>query len=207
MNRRDFLKGSGLATAAVFAPAVTLGWAIDKQPRLEPSIHVFGESPTWRGAQAVKLASDDVFARLCQDLRGQSYRVTQGERVGAAIFTDDVRHGVFHLTEQWNHGYIIESEYIVEHPPVFDVERFRRETNRWIRGTQLAMAGDEAHVPWVSAIEAFGGKRCVGMPFLPIGLVWAAHYLDEATGMVMRAVSQYDIVHAHVAVRWDVLCG
>lgn len=195
MNRRSFLQRAGLGVAAVpFVPVSVgaFGWKTEDTPKLGAGVHVLGEVPTDRAARLVKMLSDDVFERLCRNLRNRNFRVTTGERIGE----DD-------LAEQWNTGRRVSLDYASDTPPVFPVAQFRESTDRWVRGHVMSTdvkLGAPTH-------EAFSGMHVMGMAFLPLGLLWCAHYVDESTGTVMRAVSQFDVVMGDLTVRWDVLCG
>ena len=39
------------------------------------------------------------------------------------------------------------------------------------------------------------------------GLLWSAHYIDEDTGLAMRAASVWDPMTDRFICRWGVLCG
>lgn len=142
--------------------------------------------PTRSTSRRVKALSDDVFARLVLGAAGRTFRLIEADD---AVDCPDI--------QQWHTGYELDLE-----DPRVDLERFRSFTDRWYQGKQLYI-GPEGVPPE----EMFMDRLVVGRPVLPAGLLWAAHYVDEQTGLVMRAVADHSIVHEHTLCRWDVICG
>lgn len=206
MNRRTFLHGGLAAAAAVpFAPIVVgaFGWPTwEREPVPGATVHVLGAPAKDRYSRLVKMLSDDVFDRLCRAVGGRSYAVTQAERIGEV---SAARFRSVTMTHQWNTDWRASFGHVAEQPLPFPLLAFRERTNRWMPGfSAFGTDQDDLRKP---AREAFGSSSAVGMPFLPRGVLWQAHYLDGRTGMVMRAVGAVDIVKDDIMVRWDVLCG
>lgn len=196
MNRRSFLQRAGATAAtaaAVTALPMTAFAGVPVPPPIEPvRVHVLGMPVVDASQRFVKMMSDDVFERTLSALRGRSFQLTNGERVGE-----------YSINAMWNNSIKVDSIYACEHPDRFDIEEFRRETNGWMLGCTMCPGGGGT-----PAAEAFGPRITqVGLPFLPVGLLWAAHYIDEGTGFAMRAVAQHEIYFDRLLARWDVLCG
>lgn len=187
-----------LASEAPPAPAVQ--FSKDAFTRvmapLDP-VHVFGPmgSDTYfqRFARAL---SDDVFGRLLAAFKGRSLYLADAQYVG-----ERADNGIV-LTNQWNTGYEVDSSYLSDRPPVFDLDRFRAYTDCWIGGRVLCIGGDKTPTR-----EAFKDARVTGLPVLPRGVRWAALYLDETTGVAMRAIGDLNVMLDQHVFRWDVICG
>lgn len=206
MNRRSFLTAGMVGVPALIARAhiaeerVGLSGGPDGALNsYRPYYHVLGPDPVDGAQRLTKALSDDVFERARAELKGRSYRLTSGQRLG------DID-----ITNQWHIMIDVGDEYATDRPPEFPLEMFRRATSGWQRGNVGYRSGinlgfaDESGTP---TLEAFKDARAVGQPILPSGVVWAAHYLDEESGFTMRAVSQFQVMTALLTLRWDVLCG
>lgn len=189
-------------TAPTPLPPLPLLPSISRDPAVDSlGVHVIGPELDTPFGIFIRQLSDDVFRRLIAEF--PSVRVINGRRVGHT--EDVVEHGrvaSYCLTEQWNTGTEIGGEFLNgRHLVNFDLERFRHRTSHWERGLVLCMGG------LIPTREAFAPAAVVGLPELPLGLAWAAHYLDERTGAAMRVVSDYEVQWDHAVVRYDVLVG
>lgn len=211
MKRREFFK----LGAAAGLPAV--GWATvrhvtTERPPLPDSVRVLGSEVTGPDQRLFKGLSDDVFERLRAAFRAtwphRSLRVVTAERHGEAV-----AEGA--LNTAWNTSYKLPTAFTADAPPFFPLAHFQWSTAQWIRGTVMApncltygydgwKQPSEAVVP---VEEMFGDVRVIGMPRLPDGLPWRAHYIDEDTGLVMRALYTLDIYTDEYLARWDVITG
>lgn len=130
------------------------------------------------------------FDQLCRDLIpfGKTFRVVDGYRVGD--------RGVTH---QWNTGWSYNLGAMTHRPDEFD--RFLTAMSGWSLGNMLVKGGP------VKALDAFGPRTLMAMPPLPFGLTWAANYLEEQSGVVMRGLAIADVMTDEHTLRFDVLCG
>ena len=213
MNRRGFMKSgmaastfAGLALAGKVDPV--LARIMDEPPTVpRPGIHILGPEAVGADGRLMRGLSDDVFERLIQAYRrvwlpvGRTLRCVDLSRPGDHTIEGELR-------EQWNTSWVMAAAFTTDHPPYFDLAAFRGATNRWIRGTWMCPEryGVVPDVPPPVA-EMFGAARIIGMPILPSGLLWAAHYVDEDTGLVMRALFDYKANVDEFLMRWDVVCG
>ena len=201
MLTRRSLRSSGVALASVVGPLYAVsaearaipdyarGWPEPKPTPFNP-VHVLGPKPTDDTQRLVRVLSDDVFDRLrraCPRL----VRLTTAEKMGEAVDWVGVK--------QANTSYTLNSME-VENP--LDLERFRLCTDCWVVGLVISPGPG-----WANAAELFKDARLVGLPWLPEGMVWRAHYLDETTGWAMRALAAYDLTLDQLVMRWDVLYG
>lgn len=216
MNRRQFIRiGSATAAAAAVPLTSSIKGPLGEFVLVEPasvaaSVHVLGPEPTTPDQRFFKGLSDDVFERLRSAFRekwsSRTMRVVVAEDMGDAVL-----EGV--LQFQWNTSYKLHASFTSDRPPYFPIDHFRWATNRWITGScmcpEFPVYGDwspPSNQP-VPIAEMFGKARIVGMPRLPHGLIWQAHYIDEDTGLVMRAVASYEVQMDEYLARWDVIVG
>lgn len=195
MSRRGFLLSTSLVPCAA-----SVQWKALKRsdaPTLHDGVHILGPTPVSDDAILVRAMSDDVFERLRRAVRGRTLQVVPGTRVVLAY--------------QWNTsvemGFIDIDHF---HRVGFPLSWFRWATDTCPRGAACCPArplygADLFSVPDPDPAQVFAELRSVGMPILPSGLTWAAHYMDEDTGMVMRVVALADILVDELVVRWDVI--
>lgn len=207
MNRRGFLQAAGMSSAAIAAlssmpkpvyASKQLAEPPDTMTEIRFGAHRLGPTPQSSTERLIVGMSDSVFRRLCEALDGKTYRMTQCEHVGDKVG----RSGV--ITDHWHNGFTLNLAYASAHaaPPFEFYEDFVAATSEWYQGLQLCLGPGDT-----TPLEAFGAKSFVGLPTLPIGLIWSGHYIDERTGMAMRAMAQYDIWTNTGTCRWDVICG
>lgn len=224
VTRRVLLGGVGASVAAlVIGPwgevdgspmpgqAAAPSDAFGRAAHQPATVHVLGGTqPTTETTRVIRQLSDDVFERLRRVFVGRTVRVTQAQRVG------DIQDGVM-MTQQWNTGALMPL-HVLDITPAH-VALFRRRTDWWWN-SPLCRALEthlELGVNWLDlpppapgatlAAHAFAGTAHVGQLFLPAGGLWTAHYLDEASGVLMRVVAMYDINTDQALLRYDVLCG
>lgn len=108
------------------------------------------------------------------------------------------------LDIQLARGYRIQSQYLTDLGEYFELGHFEFETNGWVRGATLMYGrmDDGAH-----PARVYGAYRQCGMLHLPQGLPFAAHYIHEPSGLVMRAVADEDLAYDTLTIRWDLLLG
>lgn len=197
LTRRRFLTRVGVAGAGALAGMPLPRWPVQEHDAgALPEVAVLGApSPDGVLGQLVRGLSDDVFERLRHAVHGRSFRVLTTDRAGTQATANSV------ILEQANTGFECDPIYLSDTAPVFDLARFRRLTDRWTRGCELCIGsgGDAA--------ELFAAAQVVRMPVLPLGPRWAAHYVDEKTGLVMRALMDYNLETDVYVFRWDVLYG
>lgn len=202
MNRRAFLGGaaaSPLALVVAAAPS-NFGWPVAAPlPSLPASAHVLGPEPTDSTQRLVRMMSDDVFTQLVTRFRraypAKALRVVEGQYLGDRG-----------LAVMWHAAVEVDGSYAGDRPPEFPLTDFRARTASWCQGPMLCFGSPSPeHATPITTM--FDGRTRVGMGILPAGLLWAAHYLDEDTGLAMRAVAQFQIQTDRIAARWDVLCG
>ena len=102
----------------------------------------------------------------------------------------------------------LSGEYMSEHPTELNIKQFRVETDHWVMGPIVCFnnrLAAEQYPPNAHVILA--RKTTVALLVLPQGLEWAANYVDETTGMAMRALCDWDLCRDQLMLRWDVLCG
>lgn len=213
MNRRDFVKTTGSVLALSSVPLVPR-WTFSQKDRVidplsqrkpaQGTLAMLGYLPEGDVERYLfRALSDDVFERAMAALRGQSYRLVTGQRVGEAFALPagrDTREAVT-LTHQFNTDWQMDSRDLGR-DVIFDLTRFRSHTNHW----RDCLAIDYVH-PTIATDAAFNGRRLMGLPMLPSGLLGTAHYIDEATGLTMRALMAFQVLDDHYTMRWDVLCG
>lgn len=212
MKRREFFRLGAAAGAAAGLPAV--GWATvrhvtTERPPLPASVRVLGSEVTGPDHRLFKGLSDDVFERLRGGFRARwpyrALRVVTAEQQGEAV-----AEGYLHTA--WNTSYKLPTAFTADTPPFFPLAHFQWSTAQWIRGTAMApncltYGVEQSPVGVVPVNEMFGEAQLIGMPRLPDGLPWRAHYIDEDTGLVMRAIYALDIYTDEYLVRWDVITG
>lgn len=193
LTRRNVL---GAVAAGVAAGLPLPRWPLGEHliEREKRGARLMGD-PTPVGQLGVVLRglSDDVFDRAQQATTGQQFYVTDCVRVGSA-------QDGYAMAAQECTGFKLDPKYLSPEPPVFDLEVFRLQTDRWSR-----VRLDVGHGEPLQSLMA--RSRAVGRPYLPHGTLWATHYLSERSGLVMRAVAIFDIVTDFIVVRWDVLHG
>lgn len=200
MNRRNFLRSSAGGVGTLAAMAVVPAYGFPAAPAAMPStVHVLGAEPTDGAQRLIKAMSDDVFEQLRQRFRA-AYR-TKTLKVTAYQYVGDGP-----IRESWHAAVRVDLCYAGERPPEFPLETFRRETACWTHGYQL-LFGSTDPKDATPVTQMFDDVAAVGMPMLPQGVMWTAHYLDEDTGLFMRAVADFDIVTNDAKARWDVLVG
>jgi hypothetical protein len=167
-------------------------------------MRVLGPAPETPIQRVMMALSENVFGRLRQ--HAPVLRVCDKlDKVGSVT-----ERGVC-LDTQMNAWVALEGRMASEHPPEWDYEDFVAQTDHWEVGQAIAMREDQwtprepAGPP--NAAELLKGKRAVGMLFLPQGVEWRGNYIDEMTGLTMRAVGNYMPWIDGFALRWDVLCG
>lgn len=207
-SRRRFLQSTAGAAGALAATAAGTRptWQEEfKASTLQSStVRVLGPEPTTPIQKLVRSLSDDVFERLCQTFKGRSCQLFEHQRLGIM----GPRGKVLNLQAHTAIG--LSSEFTSEDPPWFDISSFRLATNCWMKGPALL-------INWVNGRQlvdlkdnredVFAGITFMGMPYFPTGVEWAAHYVDERTGVFMRALGCYDLNTDQVIGRWDVICG
>lgn len=200
LTRRSFLGRSAASAAAAGAwPLVPtldpplLGVPVPDGPTRNP-VRVLGPTPEPGWPFITKQMSDSVFERLRQPFMGRSLRLENAAYLGEGA-----------LAWQINTSYAVYLGTTVPNP--FPYAHFLNWTNCWVTGTRIALPGLGDAPLGATPRHLMAEARCVGMPILPAGLLWAAHYLDEDTGLAMRALSVYE-THADLIVfRWDVFYG
>lgn len=213
-SRRGFLKAG--MTASAFSAAALAGKAnpalarmvTEPQTPLRPGIHVLGDEVASPDQRLARGMSDDVFERL---LKAYTNAFPSRPMWVVAIgqlgeYAPEGRT----LTNQWNSSFTTPSAFSTDQQPYFDLAEFRNGTNGWVAGTCIQPSRPGYGGPpsqQVPIAEMFGERRIVGMPMLPSGLQWRAHYVDEDTGLVMRALAYLDIMTDEFICRWDVICG
>ena len=199
--------GSVGAAGAVFVtkPTWDKGNVASASTNQPSTVHMLGREPDGASQKLARLLADDVFDRLCQSVKGRSLTVTTLQRMGET----DRRRG-FTMMNQWNCAFCLSSEYLVDEPPPFDMQRFRVKTAAWENGNMGTMPKFQSDKPPDGATptdEAFKDVVAVGQLPIHSSMDWAAHYVDEATGMFMRVVMVYEISYDNYVIRFDVLCG
>ncbi len=226
MDRRSFLGTTGalVGTAAAGAAAgkgadivafddkerVTYSDVAQKaSPAALQRVYVLGGNPDGDKVNTtIRLMCDHVFDRLIKELEAEScqYYVSAGEKIGMYERFKKGPLGYEAMTLKHNYHTHYETSVSDAVSGVFPIDDFVEKTSRWASGYSLLPADQKTY----SAIEAFGqghSKGVVGQPPLPRGVMFAAHYVDTVTGMVMRAVAAYDMSHDRALMRFDVLVG
>lgn len=169
----------------------------------QPStVHVLGPVLDTRLGRLTRSLSDDVFDRLIQSLAGCSFKVTVLQRLGEALWGP---RSVACLTRQGNTYWSLSGDYLCDVPPEFPLQAFRLQTDHWDEGLLIPHENFDRGPANTSGM--FRKATIMGMPRLPDGLGWAAHYVDERTGTVMRALMDYEINTDGYTLRYDVICG
>lgn len=215
VSRRGFLQTTA-GLAGGLASGVRPTWA---DPELPPStaqpstIRVLGMRPEQRYEKMAHNLSDDVFQRVCQAIT-RPCRLLDATRIGEINVRHSGSDGVDILRHKATTAVRVGTPYMTNNPPVFDLAAFRRATNHWDDGLMLlrdkmwtAGADTEAMIGPDNIAETFGAAQLMGQPFLPHGVDWRAHYVDERTGAFMRVVLSYEIGLDEFVVRWDVVYG
>ena len=214
MKRREFIRIGGATAAASAIPLAAFGGSLGERAVVEASampssVHVLGPPAQHPDERLVKGLSNEVFARLVAGIRRRhphrTLRLVGGSRPGDA-FTEGV------LQWQWNTSYKIPASFMNDEPPYFPIDHFWWATDRWIAGSMCCprspVYGDWQPVDdYADPFAIFDALRVAGMPHLPSDLPWAAHYVDEDTGLAMRALGYLDIVSDEFVCRWDVIGG
>lgn len=229
MDRRSFLRVGSLSTVAASVIPTLVAQAqqptaldaplhhhVNAMPvtrnRAISSIHVLGQSLAHADQRLAKGLSDDVFARLVSAFRAEwparSLRVVMVDRIGEAVVEGVIR-------DQWASSVKMRASFATDSPPYFNMERFRAVTDHWTCGPQIEpyyhdsdpSGFQRTHIKSIFG-EVYGADVVVvGMPRIPSGLVWSAHYIDEETGIVMRAICAYEWECDDYLMRWDVVTG
>ena len=222
LTRRSFL-GTGSIAASLgvvgLAQAPKLAPIDDTVPAPPPALPiasdsevvVLGDELDSDFGKFIRQLSDDVFRRLSAEFPpvrlSIAKKLGEGEPIGSdEDVTDGWRqHRTIYrsLAQQWNTGIEIPSMFVMaHHQPHFDLERFRDQTSHWELGAALSIGGR------VPTKEAFANAKIVGLPELPRGLIWCAHYLDTKSGAAMRVLADhFSIVSDTITVRYDVMIG
>ena len=215
MNRRQFIRIGSAATslAAAMPSTVLMGDAtrveIVHATAVPASVHVLGQSPSGQTSRLIKGLSDEVFVRLIGAFRRRRprdvVRLVSGSRPGDA-YADGT------LQWQWNTSYKVPLSFTNDAPPYFPIDHFWWATDRWIGGS-VCCPRPPVYGFWqpvddhADPFAIFDALRVAGMPYVPSGLPWAAHYVDKDTGLVMRALGSLDIYTDELVCRWDVIGG
>ena len=130
------------------------------------------------------------------------------DRIGEAAAEGIIR-------DRWATSVKMSASFATNYPPYFDLARFRIVTDHWTRGPQIESYYHNSdpsgfrptHIKSMFG-EVYGADvAVVGMPCLPSGMVWSAHYIDEETGIVMRALCVYEAESDDYVMRWDIITG
>ena len=193
-----------MAQVPIGANAVTLH-------SLPSTVCLLAEEPSNPEQRLFRGLSDDIFERLRAAFRAawphRSMRVVDLQRIG-----EKAEEG--YLDRQWNTSYLMSASLAGDRPPFFHLTHFRDTTNQWMAGTTVCPGRETfgwerpsqgLQVP----IQAMFPPevRIVGMPWIPWGVVWRSLYVDEDTGLVMRAISAIDLPTDEYLLRCDLLCG
>lgn len=207
VTRRGFLQSTAGAAGAL-AASVSSGrtvWTEELVPSesQRSTVHILGPAALRPLQKLVRRLSDDVFDRVCQVFEGRTCQLVDVARAGAV--------GPWGQTFSQMHTAVqVSNMFAQDNPPPFDLKNFRFATNAWIMGQALLIGwrtGGLASASEDNRRDTFAGITVMGIPYLPTGMEWAAHYVDEQTGVFMRVVATYDINVDEVVVRWDVICG
>jgi hypothetical protein len=209
LTRRSFFGTAATAAAASSVlqlktpvPAVAQTPVVAPPPPPRPAFHILGEQrPVGNMGALIRQLSDDVFLRLTAALAGRSFEVLDGSRLGEKFhrWIDGDIYQTRGLSRNLNTSYELDWST----PETFtDVERFREFTSRWTEGLLICTGGGPSNT-----VEAFADLSFVGTPNLPKGVEWAVYYVDEQTGLVMRAIAAFDIIRDRMVLRYDVLAG
>jgi hypothetical protein len=200
MNRRNFLHAVSASSAAALIPAKSFGWpAAEPLPMPASSVHVLGMPATDAAQRLMRMLSDDVFEQL-------RLRFRKAYPSGGLVVTDGQYIGDRNLTHVWHTATKVHPQYAVDRPPAFDLTDFRARTTCWIQGYRICYGSPNPQYA-TPVTEIFDGTTRVGIEILPFGLLWAAHYLDEDTGLTMRACTAWDVITDEIIGRWSVLVG
>lgn len=205
-SRRGFMGGlAGLAGLGVAGlPDIRWQMSGSKTPTgadVSQAVRVIGETPNDVVGVMVRQMSDDVFERARKEIAGRSLQVVDEDedRVGSVV---TIEHGAERALGQMNTSVSYGAVSLLKER--FDLQRFRSATRTWVLG-RMAAPGSLWNERCESFSDLLRDASVVGVPHLPLGLMFSANYVCTETGLVMRAVSDYEINADTYMMRWDVL--
>lgn len=204
ISRRGFV--GALASTSTLGIVHLPSWveANDRYARAGPTrqwVTVLGMPADTPAQRAMQGLSEDVLRRVSAAIGTHRYRTCCHHKLG-------MRDGGVVLAHQLHTWYRFDATCVADEVPTpFDLEHFQNWTSHWSEGQILQGFVEDVHPPTPLDVRGLRAGRLVGMPYLPDGLYWSAHLIDEPTGLVMRVLAEYDISTDDLLIRWDILYG